>query len=38
MIVDVEDYRKRREAKLVERAREVAERVAQSGTRKISSP
>ena len=31
VIVDVEDYRKRREAQLEERAREVAERVAAEG-------
>lgn len=31
VIVDVEDYRKRREAQLEERAREVAERVATEG-------
>jgi spoIIIJ-associated protein len=31
VIVDVEDYRKRREAKLVEDARGVAERVAETG-------
>lgn len=31
VIVDVEDYRKRREARLEERAREVAERVASEG-------
>lgn len=31
VIVDVEDYRKRRDSRLVERAREVAERVAQDG-------
>lgn len=31
VIVDVEDYRKRREAQLEERAREVAERVASEG-------
>lgn len=31
VIVDVEDYRKRRDSRLVERAREVAERIAQDG-------
>ncbi len=31
VIVDVEDYRKRREARLEEHAREVAERVAETG-------
>ena len=38
VIVDVEDYRKRREAKLVESAREVAERVAQSGIEEELDP
>ena len=38
VIVDVEDYRKRREAKLVESAREVAERVAQSGIEEDLDP
>jgi spoIIIJ-associated protein len=31
VIVDVEDYRKRRDARLAERAREVAQRIAQDG-------
>ena len=31
MIVDVEDYRKRREARLEEHARELAERVRETG-------
>lgn len=31
VIVDVEDYRKRRDSRIAERAREVAERVAQDG-------
>lgn len=38
VIVDVEDYRKRREARLEERAREVAEQVAQSGEEQEFEP
>jgi len=38
VVVDVEDYRKRREAKLVENAREVAERVSESGVEEELDP
>lgn len=38
VIVDVEDYRKRREAKLVEGAREVAERVLETGVEEDLDP
>jgi spoIIIJ-associated protein len=38
VIVDVEDYRKRREAKLEERARELAQRVARGGTEEELEP
>ncbi len=38
VIVDVEDYRKRREARLDEHAREIAERVAETGERKSPEP
>ena len=38
VIVDVEDYRKRRESRLEDRAREVAARVLQSGTEEILEP
>ena len=38
VIVDVEDYRKRRESRLEDRAREVAARVLKSGTEEIFEP
>jgi spoIIIJ-associated protein len=38
VIVDVEDYRKRRESRLADRAREVAARVLKSGTEEILEP
>jgi spoIIIJ-associated protein len=38
VIVDVEDYRKRREARLAERARELAERVRDEGTEEELDP
>ena len=38
VIVDVEDYRKRRETRLEDRAREVAARVLKSGTEEILEP
>lgn len=38
VVVDVEDYRKRREAKLVENARDVAERVAETGAEEELDP
>lgn len=38
LIVDVEDYRKRREARLEERGREAAERVLLTGTEEILEP
>jgi spoIIIJ-associated protein len=38
VIVDVEDYRKRREARLEERARELAEQVAQTGEERELEP
>jgi spoIIIJ-associated protein len=38
VIVDVEDYRKRQEAELEERAREIAERVAASGAEEELEP
>lgn len=38
LIVDVEDYRKRRRAKLVERAREAADRVKSTGQRQRMEP
>jgi spoIIIJ-associated protein len=38
VIVDVEDYRKRREARLAERARELAERVRDDGTEEELEP
>jgi spoIIIJ-associated protein len=38
VIVDVEDYRKRREARLEEDAREIAERVRESGQEEALEP
>ncbi|HEX6208777.1 MAG TPA: RNA-binding cell elongation regulator Jag/EloR [Actinomycetota bacterium] len=38
IVVDVEDYRKRRRAQLVERAREAAEKVQRSGRRHTMEP
>jgi spoIIIJ-associated protein len=38
VIVDVEDYRKRREARLEEKARETAERVLRTGTEEALEP
>ena len=38
VIVDVEDYRKRRESRLEDRAREVAARVLKSGSEEILEP
>jgi spoIIIJ-associated protein len=38
VLVDVEDYRKRREDRLIERAREVAERVLETGTEERLDP
>ena len=38
VIVDVKDYRKRRESRLADRAREVAARVLKSGTEEILEP
>ncbi len=38
IIVDVEDYRKRRESRLEEHARELAERVASSGREEELEP
>ncbi|MEO8422556.1 MAG: RNA-binding cell elongation regulator Jag/EloR [Actinomycetota bacterium] len=38
VIVDVEDYRKRRETRLEEKAREVAERVLKTGTEEALEP
>lgn len=38
VIVDVEDYRKRRETQLEEKAREVAERVLKTGTEEALEP
>lgn len=38
VIVDVEDYRKRRETRLEEKAREVAERVLRTGTEESLEP
>jgi spoIIIJ-associated protein len=38
VIVDVEDYRKRREARLAEHAREIAERVRESGREEELEP
>jgi spoIIIJ-associated protein len=38
VLVDVEDYRKRREERLIERAREVAERVLETGTEERLDP
>ena len=38
MIVDIEDYRKRREARLEDRARELAQRVAETGNEEELEP